>query len=94
MLVSEIAAGNAGTDPQCRRTGRRRARRPIREMILRELSFSGQTMMTVQIAKAINYVPERTQTEEDGQVPCGAGVLRGYTSTTHMMRHQNPSHLA
>lgn len=73
MLVSEIAAGNAGTDPQCKEPARRRARRPIREMILRELSFSGQTMTTAQIAKAINYVAERTQTalermEEDGQV--------------------------
>ena len=73
MLVSEIAAGNAGTDPQRKEPARRRARRPIREMILRELSFSGQTMTTVQIAKAINYLPERTQTalermEEDGQV--------------------------
>src|SRR5271169_614387 len=48
-------------------------RRPIRELILRELSFSGQAMTAAQIAKAINYIPERTETalermEKDGQV--------------------------
>jgi hypothetical protein len=37
-------------------------RRPIRELILRELSFSGQAMTAAQIAKAINYIPERTET--------------------------------
>ena len=40
---------------------RRRGRRPIREMILRELSFSGQAMTTAQIAKAIAYLPDRTE---------------------------------
>src|ERR1700680_3777673 len=50
-----------------------RGRRPIRELILRELSFSGQAMTAAQIAKAINYIPERTETalermEKDGQV--------------------------
>ena len=48
-------------------------RRPIRELILRELSFSGQAMTAAQIAKAINYIPERTETAlermaKDGQV--------------------------
>ena len=52
---------------------RRRGRRPIREMILRELSFSGQVMTTAQIAKAIAYLPDRTETalermEKNGQV--------------------------
>jgi hypothetical protein len=52
---------------------RRSVRRPIRELILRELSFSGQAMTAAQIAKAINYIPERTETalermEKDGQV--------------------------
>jgi hypothetical protein len=42
-------------------------------MILRELSFSGHELTTVQIAKAIDYIPERTETalerlERDGQV--------------------------
>jgi hypothetical protein len=31
-------------------------------MILRELSFSGQTMTTTQIAKAIDYNSDRTKT--------------------------------
>ena len=52
---------------------RRSVRRPIRELILRELSFSGQAMTAAQIAKAINYIPERTETalermEKDGRV--------------------------
>jgi len=52
---------------------RRRGRRPIREMILRELSFSGQVMTTAQIAKAIAYLPDRTEAalermEKNGQV--------------------------
>jgi hypothetical protein len=38
----------------------RRGRRPIRQLILRELSFSGQAMTTAQIAKAIEYLPDRT----------------------------------
>ena len=52
---------------------RRSVRRPIRELILRELSFSGQAMTATQIAKAISYIAERTETalermEKDGQV--------------------------
>jgi hypothetical protein len=52
---------------------RQRGRRPIREMILRELSFSGQPMTTAQIAKAIAYLPDRTEValermEKTGQV--------------------------
>ena len=52
---------------------RRRGRRPIREMILRELSFSGQAMTIAQIAKAIAYLPDRTEAvlermEKNGQV--------------------------
>ena len=75
MVGSEIAAaaGKAGTDRQHKEPVRRRARRPIRDMILHELSFSGQAMTTAQIALAINYLPERTQAalqrmEADGQV--------------------------
>jgi len=42
-------------------------------MILRELSFSGQVMTTAQIAKAIAYLPDRTEAalermEKNGQV--------------------------
>ena len=48
-------------------------RRPIAQLILRELSFSGQTMTAAQIARAIDYISERTETalerlEETGQV--------------------------
>ena len=51
----------------------RRGRRPIRELIVRELSFSGQPMTAAQIAKAIEYLADRTEIalermEQDGQV--------------------------
>jgi hypothetical protein len=54
-------------------TRQRRGRRPIRELIARELSFSGQPMSATQIAKAIEYLPDRTQAalermEHAGQV--------------------------
>jgi DNA-binding IclR family transcriptional regulator len=47
-------------------------------LILRELSFSGQAMTAAQIAKAIDYLPERTEMalqrmEESGQVLRNAG---------------------
>ena len=69
-------SGAAASDPK--EFGRRRVRRPIRELILRELSFSGQAMTAAQIAKAIDYLPERTETalqrmEESGQVLRNAG---------------------
>ena len=71
MLGSAISAGDAAPDPE--EAGRRRVRRPIRELILRELSFSGQAMTATQIAKAIDYQTERTEMalqrmEETGQV--------------------------
>jgi hypothetical protein len=51
----------------------RRGRRPIRHLILRELSFSGQPMTAAQIARSIGYNPAGTETalarmERDGQV--------------------------
>jgi hypothetical protein len=71
MLGSAISVGDAAPDPE--EAGRRRVRRPIRELILRELSFSGQAMTASQIAKAIDYHPKQTETalqrmEESGQV--------------------------
>src|ERR1700719_4262784 len=75
--ASDVAAsGAAASDPS--EPGRRRVRRQIRELILRELSFSGQAMTAAQIAKAIDYLPERTETalqrmEESGQVLRNAG---------------------
>jgi DNA-binding transcriptional ArsR family regulator len=74
--VRELSAdrhGHGERAPDLQDTRRRRVRRPIRELILRELSFSGQAMTAAQIAKAIDYIPERTETalerlEKDGQV--------------------------
>jgi hypothetical protein len=39
----------------------KRKRRDIRQMIIKELSYSGREMTTQQIAKAIYYIPERTE---------------------------------
>jgi hypothetical protein len=71
LLSGETSAGSAAADSEEPR--RRRGRRPVRELIMRELSFSGQPMTAAQIAKAIDYIPERTETalermENDGQV--------------------------
>ena len=72
MLGGEIPVGNAEADhPEA--LDRRRARRRMPQLILRELSFSGQAMSASQIAKAIDYNLDRTQTvltrlEEAGQV--------------------------
>ena len=76
MLGTTISVGDAGSDPE--EPGRRRVRRQIRQLILRELSFSGQAMTATQIAKAIDYHPERTETalqrmEEAGEVLRNAG---------------------
>jgi predicted transcriptional regulator len=87
LLSGQTSAGNpvSGEDrevsadrrheraSESQKTRRRRARRSIPQLILRELSFSGQAMTAIQIAKAINYIPERTETalermEQDGQV--------------------------
>ena len=76
MLGSAISADDAAPDPE--EPGRRRVRRRVRELILRELSFSGHAMTVAQIAKAIDYQTERTETalhrmEETGQVLRNAG---------------------
>ena len=61
MLGFTISPGDAPSDPapgpssRPKEPGRRRVRRHIRELILRELSFSGQAMTATQIAKAIDY---------------------------------------
>ena len=69
MLRAEISVEHDQANPP----GQRRVRRPIPQMILRELSFSGQAMSTAQIAAAIEYNAERTETalkrlEKEGQV--------------------------
>ena len=71
MLGWAIPAGEVVPDSD--RPARRRTRRDIAQLILRELSFSGEAMTTIQIAKAIDYHPERTEAslkrlEEAGQV--------------------------
>lgn len=60
-------------DSQCDESPGRRRRRDISQLIRRELSFSGKAMSTAQIAKAIEYIPEGTETalnrlEEAGEV--------------------------
>jgi hypothetical protein len=72
----ELLAGATSIDAaeSCSRgPERRRERRNIRELIVRELAFSGQTMTHKQIAKAIEYHPDRTEAvlqcmEKAGQV--------------------------
>lgn len=71
LLAGEISAGTSGSNPK--EPGRRRGRRPIAQLILRELSFSGQAMTAAKIARAIDYIPERTEMalermEKAGQV--------------------------
>jgi len=71
MLSGDIPYANAEHDPN--EPARRRARRRIPELIARELSFSGQAMTARQIAKAIDYNLEGTETalrrmEEAGQL--------------------------
>jgi len=71
MLGTAICAGDAASDPK--EPDRRRVRRQIPQLILRELSFSGQAMTATQIAKAVDYLPEGTERalqrmEEAGQV--------------------------
>jgi hypothetical protein len=80
MLGLAISAGDAAPEPapHPKEPGRRRVRRHIRELILRELSFSGDAMTATQIGKAIDYQTERTEMalqrmEETGQVLRNAG---------------------
>jgi hypothetical protein len=47
---------------QSDKSSRRRPRRDIVQLILREISFSGKAMTSAQIAQAIDYIPERTET--------------------------------
>jgi hypothetical protein len=55
------SVGNSGSR-NANAPATQRIRRPIRQIILRELSFSGQTMTATQIAKAIDYNLTRTRT--------------------------------
>jgi hypothetical protein len=91
ILCGETSAGDAvsGKDREPSAAGRhgdgerasgpqeprRRGRRPISQLILRELSFSGQAMTTAQIARAIEYLPDRTETALERMESAGR-VLR------------------
>jgi len=71
LRCQETTVGNTGSE--FKEARRRRARRQIPQLILRELAFSGQAMTARQVAKAIDYIPERTEMalrrmEESGQV--------------------------
>lgn len=71
-LVATNQSASETDEPGPHSAGRR-ARRRIPELIVRELSFSGQPMTARQIAMAIEYTLERTETalsrmEKDGQV--------------------------
>jgi cell division septum initiation protein DivIVA len=71
-LVATKQSASETDEPGPHSAGRR-TRRRIPELIARELSFSGQPMTARQIAKAIEYTLERTETalsrmEKDGQV--------------------------
>jgi hypothetical protein len=92
LFADPSGHGERASDLQ--ETHPRSARRPVRELILRELSFSGQAMTAAQIAKAITYIRRRTETalermEKDGQVvrneagrwtigPFGDGSISGH----------------
>ena len=90
ILRGETSAGDAVSEkdrePSAGRLGygerasgpqepRRRGRRPIPQLISRELSFSGQAMTTAQIARAIEYLPDRTETALERMESAGR-VLR------------------
>src|SRR5262245_17509652 len=75
MLGRATSVGKTAFDPK--EPGGRRARRHIPDLILRELSFSGQAMTASQIAKAINYIPERTETALQRMEKAGRVVRTG-----------------
>ena len=71
LFAGASSIDDTEADPEAPR--RRRQRRNVRELIVHELAFSGQTMTHKQIARAIDYHPDRTETaltrmERAGQV--------------------------
>src|ERR1700761_7897863 len=60
LLGGAISTDDAEADPEA--LSRRRQRRNIRQLIVHELAFSGQTMTLKQIAEAVDYHPDRTET--------------------------------
>ena len=58
ILGLTITPNDAEVAPVKTHQGRRR---DIRQLIIKELSYSGKSMTKHQIAKAINYIPEGTE---------------------------------
>jgi hypothetical protein len=86
-----ISVGNSGSS-NAKAPARQRMRRPIRQIILRELSFSGQTMTATQIAKAIDYNPNRTKTALSRMEATGQVIRNGadrWTIAVGAMAHLN-----
>jgi predicted transcriptional regulator len=59
LLTGTTSANNC--ESQSDKSRRRRPRRDIVQLILREISFSGKAMTRAQIAQGIDYIPERTE---------------------------------
>ena len=62
ILGGEVSVRHAEAELEVAEPVRRRGRPSIRQLILRELSFSGQTMRIAGIAKAIGCKAEQTET--------------------------------
>ena len=85
MFGEDTSAATPKHNPK--ESAQRRARRPIPELIVRELSFSGRPMTARQIATAVDYNLERTETAlgrlaEAGQVERTANDRWELASTT------------
>ena len=77
MLGITTSVGDARASDAKAPAGQR-IRRPIRQIILRELSFSGQAMTARQIAEGIGYNLERTEMalerlKQAGRLLCDGG---------------------
>jgi hypothetical protein len=76
ILAGKISVSSCESQPEQPR--HRRPRRDISQLVLRELSFSGEAMTITQIAKAIDYIPERTETALK-RLEMGGKVVRNET---------------
>ena len=96
MLGGENPVGNAEADPE--QPGRRRARRRIPQLILRELSFSGQAMSASQIAvrkpdrqgDRLQYRANANSTHAPGESWRGAAEWRGPLGNRHHSHGSTP----
>ena len=62
IFGSDVTADITSNDIEVKTHERpRRKRRDIRQIIIKELSYSGKAMTTQKIAKSINYLQERTE---------------------------------